>query len=79
MSGPDVSAIVRALSEGEKSRLLEGRYDWRDDAWQDHCGELGCEHCEGSLIPEGRPYALSSEDTAVSATLLAEIERIEHG
>ena len=35
------------LSSGERDRLLAGRRDWRDDDWQDHCGDPFCESCTG--------------------------------
>jgi hypothetical protein len=36
------------LSDGERVRLLAGRYDWQDDRWQDECGVTDCGHdcCE---------------------------------
>lgn len=36
------------FTDGERVRLLAGRHDWREDAWEDECGVLGCGHpcCE---------------------------------
>lgn len=30
----------------ELRRFRDGRHDWRDSDWQDHCGLPGCELCE---------------------------------
>ncbi len=60
---------TRGLSENEKRRLLDGRLDWREDDWQDHCGDLECVMCDGALIPDGWPLKLSPEDQAVRAAL----------
>jgi hypothetical protein len=66
----DVEAIVRGLSEGERARLAFGRRDWRDNAWQDHCGDIECEHCSG-LSPDPEPHRLSQRDQAVRQSLLS--------
>lgn len=36
------------LTDGERVRLLAGRHDWRELAWEDECGVDGCGHscCE---------------------------------
>ena len=34
------------FSESELIRFTDGRHDWRDSDWQDHCGLPGCELCE---------------------------------
>lgn len=36
------------LTDGERIRLLAGRYDWREDKWEDDCGVDDCGHpsCE---------------------------------
>lgn len=67
----DVARIAAGLSEGEKQRLLAGRYDWRENMWQDHCGDIDCEMCSG-LIPDGRPNSLSPADKAVRSHLQGE-------
>lgn len=67
----EVEAVVSGLSEGERQRLLDGRTDWRDEDWQDHCGDVDCEYCHG-YIPDGRPNLLSPADLAVRAHLAGE-------
>lgn len=37
------------MSEAEERRWLQGRYDWEDERWQDHCGDPECEHCTGYI------------------------------
>ncbi len=34
------------FTDGEIARLCDGRLDWQEDRWQDHCGIVGCEECE---------------------------------
>ncbi|MFB0874579.1 MULTISPECIES: hypothetical protein [unclassified Sphingobium] len=46
-----MSAEILPVSEGEWRRYLEGRHDWQDDEWQDHCGMADCPYCDG-LIPD---------------------------
>lgn len=45
---PEGWRVVRRpdLTEGEVERLRDGRLDWQEDRWQDHCGIVGCEECE---------------------------------
>jgi hypothetical protein len=38
------------FSESELRRFIDGRHDWRDEEWQDHCGLPGCELCEGGEV-----------------------------
>lgn len=33
------------FSDMELLRFKDGRHDWRDSDWQDHCGLPGCEQC----------------------------------
>jgi hypothetical protein len=56
--------IAAGLSEGERDRLLYGRLDWRDSNWQDHCGDLNCDHCTG-YIPDPTPLRLPPKDQAL--------------
>jgi hypothetical protein len=65
----NVAAVAAQLEPTEISRLLEGRTDWRICDWQEHCGDAGCPMCEGAVIPEGRPSALTPEDQALRAHL----------
>lgn len=37
---------VADRTEGELARLRDGRHDWREGDWQDHCGIPGCEQCD---------------------------------
>ena len=32
------------LTDGERARLLAGRHDWRESAWEDECGVPRCGH-----------------------------------
>lgn len=34
------------MSEDERRRFDEGRHDWRDEDWEDHCGRIGCAVCD---------------------------------
>ena len=43
----DIEWLASQLSEGERARLVDGRSDWRDADWQDHCGIVSCESCSG--------------------------------
>jgi len=61
--------IVAGLSEGERNRLLMGRTDWRDEDWEDHCGDPNCDHCTGWVDQHVAPNYLSDEDKAVRAIL----------
>lgn len=65
--------VAMGLGENEKRRLLEGRTDWREDEWQDHCGDWDCEHCKGSIIFDGTPNRLSDADKSLR-TILQETE-----
>lgn len=65
---PDLEERAAGLTENEKLRLIYGRVDWRESEWQDHCGDLGCEHCHG-YIPTARPLLLSDEDKVLRAHL----------
>lgn len=58
------------LTPNEQDRLLAGRTDWREAAWQDHCGDVDCPQCSG-FIPEGRPRLLSFADHQLRNTLRA--------
>ena len=40
------------MSDDELARWLDGRDDWPDGQWQDHCGAPGCAECKGE-IPAG--------------------------
>lgn len=77
MTTPSKAAIERAneiaenLTEGEKSRLLMGRTDWREDDWQDHCGDPNCDHCTGWVDQNVNPNRLSEHDQALRAALTA--------
>lgn len=59
---------IAALSDGERQRLLDGRADWREDDWQDHCGDLDCSFCDGE-IPSAGPNDLKPADQALRAAL----------
>lgn len=61
--------IAAGLSKGERDRLWEGRTDWRDSDWQDHCGDPNCDHCTGFTDTHINPNALSEQDKAVRAIL----------
>lgn len=37
------------MSEGERLRFAAGRRDWRDEKWQDHCGDPNCSQCTGFI------------------------------
>lgn len=37
---------VSELTEGELARIRQGRYDWPENRWEDHCGITGCPQCE---------------------------------
>ena len=68
----DIDGIIAGMSEAEKSRLIHGRHDWRDDDWQDHCGDPNCEHCDGATWDQHiSPNWLSDTDKAVRARLEA--------
>ena len=67
----DLEHIADGLTDGERSRLSYGRLDWRDDEWQDHCGDPSCEICPG-LIPDPAPHRLSDADQAVRALISKE-------
>lgn len=42
---------LATMSEDERRRWDEGRDDWRDSEWEDHCGRSDCEFCDkGALI-----------------------------
>jgi hypothetical protein len=43
------------LSDGERARLIAGRYDWQDDRWEDECGVLDCGHPCCESYRESRP------------------------
>lgn len=51
---------------GELGRWLDGRYDWPDDHWQDHCGDPDCERCNEScdVIPDGPDWIKVARRTA---------------
>ncbi len=66
--------IARGLTEGEQTRLLMGRTDWREGDWQDHCGIVDCEYCKGYIDVNIAPNLLSEADKAVRA----ELERNSH-
>lgn len=68
--GEDAQKIADGLSENEKWRLIAGRLDWREDSWQDHCGDLECKHCEGALIPDAAPHRLPDHDKAIRAIIM---------
>lgn len=64
MPDPSIERIAGQLSEGERMRLLAGRLDWRDEDWQDHCGDVGCPFCDGE-IPWPEPGRLPPAEAAV--------------
>lgn len=66
--------VAKGLTDGEKSRLLMGRTDWREDDWEDHCGDFECEHCSGWVDQHVAPNLLSPEDKAVRAILSKEAD-----
>jgi hypothetical protein len=39
------------VTEAEQRRYEQGRADWRECDWQDHCGDYDCQNCDGALIP----------------------------
>ena len=32
------------MTEDERRRYFDGRHDWREQDWQDHCGNTDCGH-----------------------------------
>ena len=69
-------ARTRDLTTGERVRLLAGRHDWREEDWQDHCGE-DCDTCHenGAWIPDGTPHALPMEEKVLRSALICEQKR----
>lgn len=63
--------IAAGLTDGERRRLIMGRTDWREDQWQDHCGDPNCEHCTGFVDDHVNPNWLSEDDKAVRALIAA--------
>jgi hypothetical protein len=48
--------------QDEANRYWAGRHDWRNDEWEDNCGDPGCDHpcCRTSYIPWSRPRPVPS-------------------
>lgn len=65
-------AVPEFKSDKERERWRAGRYDWEDERWQDHCGDIDCENCTG-LIPDGSELIRLRRQ---SAELRAENERL---
>lgn len=71
MPDPDnVRRVADGLTEGEARRLIDGRTDWRDEDWQDHCGDPQCEDCTGWSDTHIAPSRLSPEDQILRTYLL---------
>ena len=66
----DAAQIAAGLTEGEKRRLIDGRRDWREHEWQDHCGDWDCDRCEGALIPDTNPSQIRKEDVPLRDYLM---------
>ena len=60
------------MTETERARWLQGRYDWRDGSWQDHCGDASCEHCTGYI--ETNPAVAARRVAFEQSILGAEVE-----
>jgi uncharacterized protein CbrC (UPF0167 family) len=61
-----IPAPAISWADGHSSELhrwLDGRHDWQDDRWQDHCGDVDCAVCDG-FIPSGSPRAASARSEA---------------
>ena len=63
----ELLARALALSEEERDRLLQRRYDWRESEWQDHCGVVECPECDGDIPSSDR---LNPEDEALRQFIL---------
>jgi hypothetical protein len=44
-----VSEAPDVMSSEEERRYYQGRRDWREQRWQDHCGDEDCERCTGYI------------------------------
>lgn len=53
-----LAGFLPAMSESERRRYLDGRDDWQENAWQDHCGVIDCEHCTGYIKYDERKAAI---------------------
>lgn len=66
------------MTDAERRRYFQGRHDWRENSWQDHCGEIDCgapgNCCQGEIPRNDR---VAEQRARFSGSILgAEIERL---
>lgn len=73
----EVARIAAGLTDGERTRLLLGRSDWREEDWEDHCGDYDCEQCNGYV--DGSQPPLNERNDPEGSAVRAHLQGIDGG
>jgi hypothetical protein len=66
------------MTEDERRRYFDGRHDWREDHWEDHCGDPDCGHPGNCCVEwvDGNPMVAQRRASFAASILGAEIARL---